>query len=106
MIESGAYPPGAEFDPNAPYNQPDIDPIEVDVIATYTISRPATIETVDYRVDEWDEWETDGEGYPYHIGGVDYDYSDVDFKKDYEDYYTNVLCLHVQSSAKSTRAVG
>lgn len=23
MYESGYYPPGAEFDPSAPYNQPD-----------------------------------------------------------------------------------
>ena len=31
MIESGYYPPGAEFDPNAPYNQPIDRDIEVEV---------------------------------------------------------------------------
>ena len=32
MRESGYYPPGAEFDPNAPYNQ--CDPPEIDIAVT------------------------------------------------------------------------
>lgn len=96
MKESGAYPPGAEFDKNAPYNEPVIDPIEVEMIASYSISRPATIATADYAIDEWDEWETDDEGYPQHIGGTDYDYSNVDFQKEYEEAYLSPLDLFTE----------
>lgn len=35
MRESGYYPPGAEFDPNAPWNQ--VDPPEVTYDATATV---------------------------------------------------------------------
>lgn len=48
MIERGYYPPGAEFDPNAPWNQEDPPEVEVDVTASHTISRDTTITTTDY----------------------------------------------------------
>jgi hypothetical protein len=48
MRESGYYPPGAEFDPNAPWNQEDPSEVEVDVTASHTVSRDTTITTTDY----------------------------------------------------------
>ena len=58
MIESGYYPPGAEFDPNAPYNQSEPEPIKLDVYITQVFSKPANIEVTDYEyeVDEFDEY--------------------------------------------------
>ena len=56
MIESGYYPPGAEFDPNAPYNQSEPEPIKLDVYITQVFSKPATIEVTDYEY-EADEYE-------------------------------------------------
>ena len=58
MIESGYYPPGAEFDPNAPYNQSEPEPIKLDVYITQVFSKPANIEVTDYEyeVDEFDKY--------------------------------------------------
>lgn len=58
MRESGYYPPGAEFDPNAPYNQPaDPDPIDVECEVSVTLSKTLWIDTVNYST------ECDEEGY-------------------------------------------
>ena len=56
MTESGYYPPGAEFDPNAPYNQSEPEPIKLDVYITQVFSKPTTIEVTDYEY-EVDEFE-------------------------------------------------
>lgn len=49
-MESGYYPPGAEHDPNAPYNQPGDPPeVEVNVMCSQTLSRTVTCETCDYN---------------------------------------------------------
>lgn len=52
MIESGYYPPGAEFDPSAPWNEPG-PPEEktFDVCISQTLSRDTTVTTSDYSVD-------------------------------------------------------
>ena len=96
MKESGYYPPGAEFDPKAPYNQSEPDPVEVNVIATYTISKSATVETSDYTADEWEECETDDEGNIYRTGGIDYDFSNTDFEKEFNNYYLSPLELFAE----------
>lgn len=58
MIESGYYPPGAEFDPNAPYNQSEPEPIKLDVYITQVFSKPANIEVTDYEyeIDEFGKY--------------------------------------------------
>ena len=80
MIESGYYPPGAEFDPNAPYNQVDPPKQEFEVTITQTISKTLPIWTDQYNyICERDE---DG-------GFVDYDTSDTNWHDVYaEDHYT------------------
>ena len=40
----GDYPPGAENDPNAPYNQKEQEPIDIDVCVSCTLSKSTTIE--------------------------------------------------------------
>lgn len=38
-MASGFYPPGAEYDPNAPYNQSEPPEMEVNLIATETLTK-------------------------------------------------------------------
>lgn len=67
---------------------------EFNIDITYTISRPATVFTTNYIVNEWDEWETDDTGNPIHIGGEDYDFSKTSFVDEYEnDYLTPVQLM-------------
>ena len=40
---------------------------EFNIDITYTISRPATVFTTNYIVNEWDEWETDDTGNPVNL---------------------------------------
>lgn len=58
MTESGYYPPGAEFDPDAPYNQSEPEPIKLDVYITQVFSKPANIEVTDYEyeIDEFGKY--------------------------------------------------
>ena len=66
MIESGWYPPGAEFDPNAPWNEVEIPQREFNVTCSQSLSKTVSVLTDNYTpcVDEgfedgvgWhDEW--------------------------------------------------
>jgi len=57
MRESGYYPPGAEFDPNAPYNQPpEPDPIEVECHVSVGLVNDLVVGTTNY----WTERDDDG----------------------------------------------
>ena len=85
MIESGYYPPGVEFDPNAPWNQSDPEPVEVEVTISQSLSRSTTITVTDYTAEEWEDVECDEDGYMSRTGGVDYDFSDSDLKGSYEE---------------------
>ena len=85
MIESGYYPPGTEFNPNAPWNQSDPEPVEVDVTISQSLSRSTKITVTDYIAKEWEDYEPDEEGGFYRTGGVDYDFSDSDLKGAYEE---------------------
>ena len=85
MIESGYYPPGTEFDTNAPWNQSDPEPVEVDVTISQSLSRSTTITVTDYIAKEWEDCEPDEEDGFYRTDGVDYDFSDSDLKGAYEE---------------------
>ena len=62
MIESGYFPIGEEYNPNAPYNQSNIEPIQLKVIISQSLSRPTTIEVTDYITNEWEDIEIDENG--------------------------------------------
>ena len=49
MYESGWYPPGAEYDPNAPWNEPVIPDQEFEVTISQTLSKTVTVTTQDYN---------------------------------------------------------
>lgn len=85
MVESDYYPAGAQNDPNAPYNQKDSKPVDVEVYFNQTLSRVATVEVKDYVEEAWEDWEQDEEGNVLHSGGIDYDFSDTNFLKAYKD---------------------
>lgn len=51
MKESGYYPAGAEFDPDAPYNQKDLPEITKQVRCIFTIEKVAELVTDDYLPD-------------------------------------------------------
>lgn len=76
MIESGYYPPGAEFDPNAPYNQTELPEREFEVTISQTLSKTVTVFTNDYNL----EVDCDEDG-GYEVC----DTSDTAWKEAYED---------------------
>lgn len=80
MIESGYYPPGAEFDPNAPYNQHENPEEEFEVTISQTLSKTVTVYTSDYLL----EIDEDEDG-----GYRNVDTSETDWKDVYEsDHHT------------------
>lgn len=80
MIESGYYPPGAEFDPNAPYNEVELPEEEFDVCISSSLSKSTTVTTNDYSVDSWDEED----------GNASFDTSDTNWEQAYNNdgHYT------------------
>ena len=84
MIESGYYPIGEEYNPNAPYNQSNIEPIQLKVIISQSLSRSTTINITDYITNEWEDIEIDEGGKFHKIEGIEYDFSDSNLKGAYE----------------------
>ena len=72
MIESGYYPPGAEFDSNAPYNQKEVPEKEIEVTVSITLSKTVKIKVSDYTV--YSNEDENGKCFE------DIDYSDCDLK--------------------------
>ena len=85
MKESGNYPLGTEYNPNAPWNQTNPEPVKVEVTISQSLSRSTTIEVTDYTATKYDDIEYDEDGYINRIEGIDYDFSDSDLKGAYEE---------------------
>ena len=83
MYNNYDYPCGADG-PDAPYNQSNIEPIQLKVIISQSLSRPTTIEVTDYITNEWEDIEIDENGKFHKIEGIEYDFSDSDLKGAYE----------------------
>lgn len=77
MIESGYYPPGAEFDPNAPYNEKELPEKEIEVTVSITLSKTVKIKVSDYTIYSIEA--DNGKCFD------DIDYSDCDLKKAVKD---------------------
>ena len=80
MIESGYYPPGAEHDPNAPWNQVDPEPRKIEVTVSITLSKTVEVEVTDYIAEE----DSDEDG--YH--SINYDYSECNLEQAVRDQIT------------------
>lgn len=81
MPESGYYPPGAEHDPRAPWNQVDPPEREVEVTVSVTLSKTVRVKVNDYIITDSGRDE-DGDYFE------DIDYSDCDLKKAVEEQVT------------------
>lgn len=77
-MESGYYPPGAEHDPNAPYNQVDLPDKEIEVLVSVTLSKTVKIRVNDYKVVDYGKDE-DGDYFE------DIDFSECDLQGAVED---------------------
>lgn len=92
--ESGYYPPGAEHNPNAPYNQRDLDEKEFDVTISQTLSKNTTVFTNDYIPGyQYQESEWDGDGYCAVTYQEPDDTSDTDWKEAYKFNHDTPLHL-------------
>ena len=84
MYNNYDYPYGADT-PDAPWNQSDPEPIEVEVTISQSLSRSTIIEVTDYIINEWEDTEyIKEEGISRTRKGIDYDFSDSDLKEAYE----------------------
>lgn len=94
MRESGYYPPGAEFDPDAPYNQRDLDEKEFNVTISQTLSKSTIVRTNDYIPgDYYTEREWDGEEYCTVTCQEPDDTSDTNWKDAYKMEHDTPLHL-------------
>lgn len=84
MYNNYDYPCGADG-PEAPWNQSDPEPVEVNVAISQTLSRSAKILVTDYTANEWEDVEPDDEGVFFITREVEYDFSDSDLKSAYEE---------------------
>ena len=92
MYDNYNYPPGADT-PSAPWNQCDPQEKECDVEFSICLFKNTTIYTTQYTEERWDDWEPDEEGGMYHTGGVDYDFSDCEFMKEFERQHLTPIQL-------------
>lgn len=69
MMESGGYPPGAEFDPRAPYNQVGLPEREIEVTISVTLSKTVKVMVDDYTVEE--DADEDGRYTSYNFSECD-----------------------------------
>lgn len=76
MMECGGYPPGAQYDPNAPFNQVDLPEREIEVTISVTLSKTVKVMVDDYVVEE------DADEDRRYLS---YDYSDCDLQRAVEE---------------------
>ena len=73
------YPMGADT-PDAPWNQVDPEPREIEVTVSITLSKTVKVEVTDYTAEE----DYDEDGY----NGINYDYSECDLEQAVRDQVT------------------
>lgn len=74
------YPAGAEYDPNAPWNQVDPEPKKIEVTVSITLSKTVEVEVTDYIVKK----DSDEDGNRI----ISYDFSKCDLKQAVRDQIT------------------
>lgn len=74
------YPAGAEYDPNAPWNQVDPEPRKIEVTVSITLSKTVEVEVTDYIAKE----DSDEDGHR----SISYDYSKCDLEQAVRDQIT------------------
>ena len=94
MTESGYYPPGAEHNPNAPWNQVDNPEREIDVTVSVTLSKTVKIKVSDYEITDSGKDE-DGEYFE------DIDCSNCDLKSAVEEQIVLPQTAHMYVKGNS-----
>ena len=93
------YPPGAEHDPNAPYNQVDVPEKEFDVTCSQSLSKTVTVITNNYIPGASGvDYEPDDEGGYCAVGWHDPDdTSDTNWADEYHDneHYTPLQLIEL-----------
>lgn len=79
------YPMGAADDPNAPWNQSDPKPVEVDCCVSYSLSKSMPVKVTDYKVSEEYESEVDDEGHRYCNKIQENDFDDTNFIEEFKN---------------------
>lgn len=96
---SSNYPAGAEFDPNAPWNQSEPKDMEFDVTCSQSLSKTVTVITNNYIPGaEGVDWDVDDEGQPYATPWYDGpDTSDTNWADEYHanDYHNPLQLLQL-----------
>ena len=87
MWESGYYPPGAEHDPNAPWNEVEVPEQDFEITCSQSLSRTATVTTNNYIPGASGvDYEPDGEGgYCAEGWHDDDDTSDTNWADEYKE---------------------
>lgn len=75
------YPLGAEHDPNAPWNQKDLEEKDIEVTISVTLSKTVTISVNDYKIGESG---LDEEGYYFE----DIDFSECNLEEAVKEQIT------------------
>ena len=75
------YPLGAEYDPNAPWNQKDLEEKDIEVTISVTLSKTVTISVNDYKIGESG---LDEEGYYFE----DIDFSECNLEEAVKEQIT------------------
>lgn len=99
MIESGYYPPGAEYDPSAPYNQEEVPDIDFDLTCSQCLSKTVEVTTNNYLPGSTEveyEREPDGSYSSTTYAGAP-DTSDTDWEEVYHDndYHTPLQLIEL-----------
>lgn len=95
MIESGYYPPGAEHDPNAPWNQVDNPEREIEVTVSVTLSKTVKIKVSDYEITDSGKDE-DGE----HFEDIDYSNCDLKGAVEGQIVLPQKACMFIKGNPK------
>ncbi len=92
MIESGNYPTGAEYDPNAPWNQEEQPEREVEVTVIVTLSKTMKVKVNDYVVRGVDE---------NGIQDIDYYACNLNNAVREQHYLPQEVCKYLETNHKS-----
>lgn len=102
------YPMGADTS-DAPWNQPDFEPMPVNVKLTVTLKNELRIETINYTEEQWEDYDIGDEGETLHYGGVDRTFDASGFPNEYSQQYIeipellNMLAKYVDKDDKITK---
>lgn len=97
---------GAAFNPSAPYNQSDSEPVEVDCCVSYSLSKSMPVKIHNYSISEEYESDIDDEGHRYchKFEGNNFDETNFidEFKNDSDALGIPTLLMELQNLCKET----